>query len=970
MKIIKESILENYTSPPPGGRKSITTWLGTTMLGALIAFGGGTAHAAAPPAGTNIGNQALATFIDGANIRQETKSNNVLTIVSQVGSLTLTNDNTKVAAVGNIVYMPHVLTNTGNATDTFTLKAADGGSNSPSMTAISIYPDPNGTGIGNGTALCSASSCANGVQVSVAGGSAYNFVVAYLVPGSAVSPWVGKGTVSATGGKTDVYDPAKITVTNTDTINLTNGAAFAVTKTLTAPSVKAPNNLDWPPALNTASPSLASCSTTWPVTSGNGCNYTVFTINYANNGAAAGSFAFKDAIPPGMTYVTKSTVWSGNGGVAVAEPSTGPSVNFTVSGNNLSVSVPNVAPNASGTVSFVVLVNSKATPDGANTGNVVLFGTGDCLFSNIDSCATTPTNKPPFTTKQKFAPVLATVSGFTTPDGTSPLPLPSTKGDDLDVQPSAAQNGSVRFQKNYVTNAGNGVDTFNITVLGTASPANFPAATQFNFYKADGLTPLLDTNNDGIVDTGPLAPGESVLVVMKVVMPRDVAVGSGPYSARVDATSVGSDGTAGGKVVDSVWNQISTTTSMALVDLTNTAAGSSDPVSGDLGAGPSTQPTTTATTTPGKAASFNLFIKNNDTVANKFNLAASQAQSFPGNVPSGWTVKFYASGASCDASTPPAELSQPIDVAAGAQTQVLACVTAPAAPVTADVIQNIFFQVKAVAATASDGSIVADIKFDAVKLTPANKAQLLLTSDQDGQVSPGGSVTYLHTLQNASTGNKGLTCGALSVVPTSPNSGAGWSYSISVVNADNSETTLSGSLPALKQGDTVKLRLKVTAPMNAIDKFIDNVTLTVTDTAASNCGTVNNRDATTVVGSQMILVKELAVDAACNGTPGLFTVQNIDAKPGSCVIYRITATNNGATPVTKVWINDMVPSYTTYTTKQPSSQCVATNATAGSAAFVHTAGSVGVSCGGNDLVLQGSGTGSLTMQFGVQLNAN
>src|SRR5450830_47983 len=117
MKIIKESILENYTSPPPGGRKSITTWLGTTMLGALIAFGGGTAHAAAPPAGTNIGNQALATFIDGANIRQETKSNNVLTIVSQVGSLTLTNDNTKVAAVGNIVYMPHVLTNTGNATD-------------------------------------------------------------------------------------------------------------------------------------------------------------------------------------------------------------------------------------------------------------------------------------------------------------------------------------------------------------------------------------------------------------------------------------------------------------------------------------------------------------------------------------------------------------------------------------------------------------------------------------------------------------------------------------------------------------------------------------------------------------------------------------------------------------------------------------------------------------------------------------
>lgn len=970
MKIIKEIILENYTSPPPGGRKSMTAWLGTTMLGALIAFGGGTAHAAAPPAGTNIGNQALATFVDGANIRQETKSNNVLTIVLQVGSLTLTSDNTKQAAVGNTVYMPHVLTNTGNGTDTFTLKAADGGSNAPNLTAISIYADPNGTGTGNGTALCSAGSCANGVQVSVAAGTAYNFVVAYQVPGAAVSPWVGKGTVTATGVTTAVYDSANISVTNTDTINLTNGAAFAVTKTLAAPSVKAPNNLEWPAAINTASPSLASCSTTWPVTSGAGCNYTVFTVNYANNGAAAGSFAFKDAIPAGMTYVTKSTVWSGNGGVAVAEPSTGPSVNFTVSGNNLSVSVPNVAPNASGTVSFVVLINNKAVPDGSNTGNIVLFGTGDCLFSGIDSCATTATNKPPFTTQQKFAPVIATVSGSSTPDGSSPLPLPSAKGDDLDVVTSAAQNGSVRFQKNFVTNAGNGVDTFNITVLGTANPANFPANTQFSLFKADGLTPLLDTNNDGIADTGPLAPGESFLVVMKVVMTRDVPVGSGPYSARVDATSAASIGTPGGTVVDSVWDQVGTVTTMALVDLTNTAAGSSDPVSGDLGAGPGSQPTTTVTTTPGKTASFNLFIKNNDTAANSYNLAASQSQSFPGTVPSGWMVKFYASGASCDATTLPAELSQPIAVAAGAQTQVVACVTAPIAPVTADVIQNIFFQVKASAAVASDGSIVSDTKFDAVKLSPANKAQLLLTSSQSGQVNPGASVTYLHTLQNSSTGNKGLTCGAFSVVPTSPNSGAGWTYSITVVNADNSETAYSGSLPALKQGESIKLRLKVSAPLSVIDKFIDNVTLTVTDTAASECGTVSNVDASTVVASQMILVKEVAVDEACNGTPGAFSVQNINAKPGTCVVYRITATNNGANPVTKVWINDMVPSYTAYTAQQPSAQCVATNASAGAPAFVHTAGSVGVSCGADALTLQGSGSGSLMMQFGVQLNAN
>lgn len=964
--------MENYTSPPRRGRKFLASWAGSALLGALLAFGGGAAQAAMPPAGTQIGNQALATFIDSSNVRQETKSNNVLTQVLQVGAFTLTADNTKSASVGSTVYMPHILTNTGNGADKFTLSAIDGGSSAPTMTVISIYQDSNGTGTGSGTLLCGpgGASCSTGVTVEVAAGSAYNFVVAYQVPSTAGTGWTGKGTVTAKppAGST-IYTTASLS--NTDIINLTNGAAFSVNKSLTLPAVKAPGGVDWPAAISTAAPSPAGsiCNTSWPITSGSGCNYTVYTISYTNTGAATGSFAFRDVIPDGMTFVSKSAVWSGNGGVALAEPSTAPAqpVNFTVTGKTLAFSAPSVPANASGSVSFVVLVNSTALPDGSNTGNIALYGTSDCKFVDISTCATTPTNKPPFTTKQIYVPVASSLIPWTTPDTSSPLPLPSdTSTNNLVIQPTVAQNGWVRFD-NYVTNAGNGVDTFNVVM----NASNFPAGTQFSFFKEDGLTPLLDTNNDQIVDTGPLSPNSSIKIVVKAVLPRNAPVGSGPYSVRFDAISTAAAGTESANKTDSVWDQVTTITTMALVDLTNTAAGSNDSNNGDLGIGPSAAPTTNKDTTPGNPASFTLFIKNNDSASGLFRLSASQTQNFPGGLPAGWSVKFYPSGTTC-AATGITEVSQPISVGANAQVDVVACAVPPNTPVKANVLQALYFQVISTT-QASNGAIISDIKYDQVTVTPANKMQLLLVSDQTGQVSPGGSVSYQHQLTNGSTGNMGQTCGPFTVTAVSDQPTSGFNYAVTWGGADGSDNTYSSTnlLPAMAQNATVKLRVKVIAPNNAIDKWIDNVKLTVTDAGNPSCGVVFNTDSTTVIASnQMSLLKEIAQDASCNGQPGAFSTEKQTAKPGACVIYRITATNNGTSPVTKVWLADMVPAFTTYTAAQPANQCVATNATSGTVSFVHTAGSTGVSCGSDNIVLPGSGSGSVQMMFGVQLNSN
>lgn len=968
--------MKTFACPPRGGRRIRPVWGsgGALVLGALMVLGGGQggAQAAPAPAGTKIGNQALATFMDANNTRQESKSNEALTMVEFVGAFTLTADNTKSAAAGNTVPMAHTLVNNGNDKDTFLIKVVDATSSSPAMTKVTIYPDTNGTGSPSGTPLCSSDSslsatpCSpNGVPVTVAGnGGAFRFVVAYGVPGTAGTGWVGKGTVTASvpASSTTLGAYATTTDSDTDTINLTNGAAFTVSKSISIPAVKAPNNKDWPAALTSVkpSPSGSVCSATWDVSKPNGvstdskCNYTVYTINYSNTGASAGAFTFTDAIPSGMTYVTGSAVWSGNGGVALAEPATAPPVNYTVAGNNLTTTVTSVAPNQSGSVSFVVLVNSTAKPDGSNTRNTAKYGSTDCSST---TCAETPTNTPPVTVSQVYSVAASSTTGTTSSDGVNPLPLPASNTapeNNLVVMPSVAANGWVRFT-NFVVNTGNGTDTFNMKM---GQNSGFPANTQFDFFKSDGLTPLLDTNNDGIPDTGPLDPGAATTIIVKATVPPTTPVGSGPLSARIDAISAGS----GSTVQDSVWDQVTTVTTSALVDLTNTAAGSTDANSGDVGTGPSNAPTTTQTATPGVAAQFSLFVKNNDSVNASYSLSASQSQTFPGTLPAGWTVKFYASGTTCSASTLPAELTS-ISVNAGQQTGLVACVTPPSTAVTTSSTQNIYFQVKSTT-NASTGAIVSDIKLDAVTLNPASKKQLLLTNSQYGQVKPGGTVSYLHTLQNASSAPQ--SCGPFTVTVNSPD--AGWTYAVATLDSTGAATNLTGPLPALAAGAEVKLRLTVNAPAGAVDKFINNATITVTDVGSNACGAPSNVDATSVLlGNQMGLVKEQAVDASCNGVAGAFSTNTLTLKPGACVIYRITATNNGTTPVTKVFINDMVPSYTSLTATQPSDKCVASsNATGGPVDFSNTSGSVGVTCGGDGVVIPSGGT--LTMKFGVKLD--
>lgn len=79
--------------------------------------------------------------------------------------------------------------------------------------------------------------------------------------------------------------------------------------------------------------------------------------------------------------------------------------------------------------------------------------------------------------------------------------------------------GELKFT-NYVWNIGNTTDRFNLTLTNST----FPAGSQIELYRADGVTPLLDSNADGIPDTGLLAANTNLPVVVKVRFPSSYTV--------------------------------------------------------------------------------------------------------------------------------------------------------------------------------------------------------------------------------------------------------------------------------------------------------------------------------------------------------------------------------------------------------------------------------------------------------------
>jgi uncharacterized repeat protein (TIGR01451 family) len=803
------------------------------------------AHAAAPAAGTSIGNQASVTYVDSTGTSRTVTSNTVQTIVQQVASLTLTANGSKTSSIGSTVYYPHTVTNSGNGTDSFTLAAVNAAGAAFNATGITLYAD-NGAGQPTGAAITSSGA--------LAAGAAFKFIVAATVPATATS-----GQVNT------------LTVTATSTFNATQAAADTDTTTVTSNAV---------------------INVTKSVSAGGGAPgsgpYT-YTLTYTNTGnSTATAVKLSDAVPAGMTEVANSGLWSVTGATALtdAKATYGTAPNqltydygVTTAGTVTAV-LANVAPGQSGTISFKVTVAATTAPGTLNNTAAVSYNDGS------GNTVTGTSNTVPF---QVSASAAVTITGATVA--------------------SANPGTSVPFA-DVVKNGGTGTDTFNITL----SAGNFPAGTSFVLYKSDGVTPLVDTNGDGIPDTGPVAPGASYQVVVKAVLPAN-ASGTGPFTVNATATSTNAP------AVSATAADVLTTVASSSVDLTNNAPIGGAGVKG-VGPGPESGAQVTNPANPGSATTFVLVANNTGAIADSYNIGASTVSSFASQtLPSGWTVAFKADGGAGNCATTGATITNTGSVAAGGYVTVCAVVTVPAGAAAATT--DLYFRVLSPATAATDTI------HDAVAVNALRS--ITFTPNNTGQAYPAGSIVYSHTLTNTGNVVEGNGVASTITLPASQ-SQAGWT---SVAYFDINGTGvfaandpvippggLASVLPAgLAPGQSITIFDKVTAPSGVAVGTVDTTTLTVTTAngtyTSSAPAAASATDSTTVTAGNVTLVKAQGLDPTCSGTPaGGYTQVAVTAGalPGVCIDYQITVTNVGSANATAVTISDATPAYTTLAT--------------------------------------------------------
>jgi uncharacterized repeat protein (TIGR01451 family) len=817
-----------------------THWVMWLFVAFALAVAGMAAHAAPPPAGASISNQASATYSDASGVTRTVTSNVVQTTVQQIASLTLAANGAQSATPGSVVYYPHTLTNTGNGTDSFNLSSSNTGGFS--MASVQFFAD-NGSGSPTGPAITSTGA--------LAAGGTFKYIAVGTLPGTATAAQTNTITVTGTSG----FDNTK-TQSNTDVTTVTTNAVVTLTKSAS-------------------------------VSSGSAGTAITYTLTYTNTGnSTATNVAITDVLPAGLTYTAGSARWSVTGATALSDSggTSGSAPNTLTSGYTLGtktllVTLNQVTAGQSGTISLGATVAAGTAPGTLNNTATSSYNNGATVVSGSS-------NTVPFSVLQTAT---VTLSGATVPGPAAP--------------------GSTVSFTNTVTNTGNGADTFNMTL----STGNFPAGTTFQLFKTDGVTPLVDTNGDGTVDTGPLAAGTSYNVILKATLPPNATNTASPFIVAKTATSV-FDASKSATTNDQL-----TAIANSSVDATNNLpTGAGVPGAGVFANGEAAAQVTNSLN-PGNATTFTVVASNTGPSPDSYNLGASTVSTFASvTLPAGWTVSFRADGGTGNCSTTGATITNTGSVTAGGNVVVCAVVNVPAGFAAGS--SQLYFR------TLSPTSNASDTLHDAVTVNAVRS--ITFTPNGAGQTYPGGSYVYSHTLTN--TGNVTEGNGTVSTVAfSSANSQPGWTSALyydannnGVLDATDPQISgnlnAAGVLPAgLAPGASITVFSKVIAPSGATAGAVDGTTITVTTSNGSYVTTVpavaTATDSTTVIAGNLTLAKAQALDAACTGATGgtVYTAGILSARPNQCVLYQITVTNVGSANATLVSVADATPSYTT-----------------------------------------------------------
>lgn len=894
-----------------------TQRLRLTQLAASIAFVAGgaafvpSAHAAAPSAGTNISNIASASYTDSNGSSKTVTSNVVTTTVLQVASFTLIADQTKTANANGQVSLSHTLTNTGNGSDTFNVGVVNNDTRNNTLdqydfSGLNVYLDANKDGVPDSQTPITS--------ITLAAGESVNLIVQATTASSGVTAGdLGKLTVSAISG----FDTS-VTAKNVDTVTITNGAVISLLKSASVSNVDA----------TSSSPAAREVE---------------YTLAYQNTGnTTATNVTITDVLPAGLTYVTGSATVNGT---AVSDAADADGYNFT--SGTATLVIPAVAANSTGVLKFKVQVVQN-TPAGiiTNTAEVDPDGPG--------SEGKTPSNPNDVTVLGVKKGTINDSATDAFADGqstTTPTPDVITK--------STTQGTPVNFgvtagggEPIVIHNTGNVTEAFNITVNKNA----LPAGSIVELFKADGVTPLTDTNGDGVVDTGPIASGATYQIISKVTLPSSYFTPTPAPVTPINAilTSAPVTNSSATDTIKLVIDQVVASTvdlhNGDLTDSTGAIAGASGKDTGQF--------IDTKSTKPGQATNFPLTIDNKGATGDNYNLSTSVA------LPTGWTVQYFLADVAGNPTGAP--ITNTGNIPSGGSVQLVAVVTPPANAPAGD--QEVIFKV------ASPATGLTDVMSD--RVTVETNRILSLQNDRTGQVAPGGTVVYKHTLTNNGNIVEGAAANTLPFTLTNDQAANGWVTTLYVDSnndgiADAGELVTGSDLAvktgSIARGASVNLLIKVQAPTNATAGTPSAVVLTIKPTVVGGQSVADlvNTDLTTVTSGQVRLVKEQSLaNCATGAATGAYSQNTISAKPGECVKYKITAKNEGNADVTNVVISDATPAYTTLKVIATASP-VATNATLSTSTAALTDGSTGtVSAEKTPLVP----STSAVLEFVIQVN--
>ncbi|WP_333640788.1 isopeptide-forming domain-containing fimbrial protein [Acinetobacter johnsonii] len=817
------------------------------------------AHAFPQP-GSYISNVASGDYTDEMGNVLLVNSNPVALEVQKTYSLTLVQNQNQYGVVGGAVNLPHVLTNTGNTADRYTLGLVQSSTDNFDLSNVKVYADRDQNGLPDNTEDLLVGS------IELNAGQSLAVVLVGSIPTN-----VSFNQLSSLDLKAVSQQNTTLSAQVTDTIRVVDDAVISLMKAQSA-------------------------------SEGNIGDQITYTLTYRNTGTATRRVVLQDVLDDSLEYVSGSAVWNQNSTALTDANDTEGSANTGIAyqlkpdGKSLEASITAVAPLTSGTLAFKAKVKQGAANKIPNTAGFVQYD-----MDNTTVKLSSFSNTVIYNLAAVYGVVLNNNSSSATNLGNS-----DNSPDNLVIQASLKPGQEVFFN-NYVWNIGNTTDTYNLSY----SSNNLPSCAKVNFYTQDGKTLLTDTNGDGKVDTGSIS--NAAVKQIQVGVSASTGCSSNVSNINIDvvATSIASS-----TVSDPIRNQITVlTAASSSSDLYNAdQSGLGVGIVDNAG-----QPLRTVKVTSGKAV-FPLVAKNNSTQANNYNLYASFSAIDVANImpttKTGFSVKFYEGDASCQ--TVGKQITNTGTLGAGASKAYCAVIDVDVSQ--QNFTAPIWFAIQSPVNQQAD-SIQNQIESNVARLltlTNDQQGQVSVggtivyahTLKNLGNIAEGANAGSQVNLKVVPLRNDGFVY----TLYYDANKNGQIDSVDQIISATTSLNQLLGSAGLLAQAD-IQLLLKVQAAPSATEGVVSqaDIVVEVSDFNGIHLDNLKNTDVTTVSTGHLQLVKTQAANSSCTTTNLAslsYSTQLVSVKPNQCVVYKLTLKNDGGSVVKNVQFNDVVPAYT------------------------------------------------------------